>query len=165
MSDPDRLDPSVRSRLDALNAEYDVIPCDPELADTATFCEHYGVPLEKSVNTIIVASKKEPKRYAACLVLATTKLDVNHTVRRLMGVKKLSFADDDETKALTGMMVGGVTVFGLPEDLLVYVDSRVMGLDTIVLGGGNRSSKIQLAPQLLERLPGVKVVQGLALER
>jgi prolyl-tRNA editing enzyme YbaK/EbsC (Cys-tRNA(Pro) deacylase) len=82
-----------------------------------------------------------------------------------MGVKKLSFADDDETKALTGMMVGGVTVFGLPEDLLVYVDSRVMGLDTIVLGGGNRSSKIQLAPQLLERLPGVKVVEGLALER
>jgi prolyl-tRNA editing enzyme YbaK/EbsC (Cys-tRNA(Pro) deacylase) len=135
------------------------------LADTAVFCEHYGVPLEKSVNTIIVASKKEPKQYAACLVLATTKLDVNHAVRRLMGVKKLSFANDDETKALTGMMVGGVTVFGLPKDLPIYIDSRVMGLDVAVFGGGDRSSKLKLVPSVLERLPEVSIVEGLALDR
>ena len=165
MSELDRLDQTVRSKLDALGVEYEVLPCDPDLADTAVFCEHYGVPIEKSVNTIIVASKKEPKQYAACLVLATTKLDVNHTVRRLMGVKKLSFANNDETKALTGMMVGGVTVFNLPKDLPIYVDSRVMGLDTIVLGGGNRSSKIKLAPEVLEQLPKVNVIEGLALDR
>jgi prolyl-tRNA editing enzyme YbaK/EbsC (Cys-tRNA(Pro) deacylase) len=165
MSETQALDPTVRSVLDALGAEYEVLPCDPELADTAVFCEHYGVPIEKSVNTIIVASKKEPKQYAACLVLATTKLDVNHTVRRLMGVKKLSFANNDETKALTGMMVGGVTVFGLPKDLPIYIDGRVMGLDYIVLGGGNRSSKIKLAPDVFERLPRTSVVEGLALDR
>jgi prolyl-tRNA editing enzyme YbaK/EbsC (Cys-tRNA(Pro) deacylase) len=165
MNENDALDTTVRETLDALGVEYEVLPCEPELADTALFCEHYGVSLEKSVNTIIVASKKGPKQYAACLVLATTKLDVNHTVRKLMGVSKLSFANNDETKALTGMMVGGVTVFGLPENLPIYVDSRVMELDTIVLGGGNRSSKVMLSPDVLPRLPELRVVEGLALER
>jgi prolyl-tRNA editing enzyme YbaK/EbsC (Cys-tRNA(Pro) deacylase) len=165
MSEKKQLNTKVCSILDALGVEYEVLPCDPELADTAAFCEHYGVPLEISVNTIIVASKKEPKQYAACLVLATTKLDVNHKVRKLMGVSKLSFANDDQTRALTGMMVGGVTIFGLPENLPVYVDSRIMTLDTIVLGGGNRSSKIKLAPRVLERLSEVRCVEGLALDR
>jgi prolyl-tRNA editing enzyme YbaK/EbsC (Cys-tRNA(Pro) deacylase) len=165
MSEQNRLDKNVRSILDALGVEYEVLPCDPDLADTAAFCEHYGVPLEISVNTIIVASKKEPKQFAACLILATTKLDVNHTVRKLMGVSKLSFANNDQTKALTGMMIGGVTVFGLPDDLPIYVDSRIMKLDTIVLGGGNRSSKMKLSPKVLERLPEINVVEGLAVDR
>jgi prolyl-tRNA editing enzyme YbaK/EbsC (Cys-tRNA(Pro) deacylase) len=165
MNEIDLLHPTVRSSLENLGSEYEVLACDPELADTAAFCEHYGVSLEESGNTIIVASKKEPKQYAACLVLATTKLDVNHTVRHLMGAKKLSFANDEETKALTGMAVGGVTVFGLPRNLPLYIDSRVMSLDDVVLGGGNRSCKLKVASNVLERLPGVAVVEGLALDR
>jgi prolyl-tRNA editing enzyme YbaK/EbsC (Cys-tRNA(Pro) deacylase) len=165
MNEVELLHPTVRSSLENLGIEYEVLPCDPELADTAAFCEHYGVSLEESGNTIIVASKKEPKQYAACLVLATTKLDVNHTVRHLMGAKKLSFANDNETRALTGMAVGGVTVFGLPRNLPLYIDSRVMSLDNVVLGGGNRSCKLKVASKVLENLPGVALVEGLALER
>lgn len=161
----ERLDPAVRSALDALDVPYEVLACDPELADTAAFCRHYGMPLDQSVNVIVIASKKEPKQYAACLVLATTKLDVNHTARRLMGVKRLSFATDEETRTLTGMMVGGVTVFGLPRSLPIYVDSRVMALDDIILGGGNRSSKIRIESGVLRRLPNVSVVEGLAVDR
>lgn len=136
--------------------------CDPALADTAAFCAHYGVPPERTGNTIIVASKKEPKQYAACLVLATSRLDVNHAVARLMGVKKLSFAAAEETRGLTGMEVGGVTVFGLPAELPLYVDSRVMLLDEVLIGGGSRSWKIWIAPEALLRIPGASVVEGLA---
>ena len=80
--------------------EIDLVAIDPDLADTAAFCEKYGVPLDHSGNTIIVASKKEPKQFCACLVLATSRLDVNHTVRRLMDVSRVSFATADETKDL-----------------------------------------------------------------
>src|SRR5262249_23628450 len=99
------------------------MPCDPAFADTAAFCVHYGVPPGESVNTILVASRKEPKKYAACLVLATTKLDVNRKVAELLDVRKLSFASGEETVAVTGMMIGGVTPFGLPDGLPIYVDS------------------------------------------
>jgi aminoacyl-tRNA editing protein len=98
--------------LDRLGVPYERMPIDPDYADTGPFCEKYGVPLEHSANTIIVASKKEPKQYAACVVKATRRLDVNHAVRRLMGVARLSFASSDETRTLTGMMLGGVTVLG-----------------------------------------------------
>lgn len=143
---------------------YEVLEIDPAYADTAAFCARYGVPLDHSGNTIIVGSKKEPRQYAACLVLATTRLDVNHAVRRLMGVSRLSFASAEETKALTGMMIGGVTVFALPPDLPIYVDDRVMALDYVVLGGGSRSAKIKTAPEALRRLPTVRIVTGLASE-
>ncbi len=90
------------------------------------------------------------------------RLDVNHKVRDLMGIKRLSFASAEETGALTGMMVGGVTPFGLPLDLPVYIDSRIMSCDWVVIGGGSRSSKIKLAPHWLEKLPAVKVIDALA---
>jgi len=86
---------ATRAVLDRLGIPYDVIPCDPAFADTAAFCERYGYAPETAANTIVVASKKEPRLYAACVVLATTRLDVNHAVRRLMGVSRLSFADAD----------------------------------------------------------------------
>ena len=105
---------------------YEVIEIDPDLADTALFCENYGFPIGQSGNTIIVASKKEPKLFAACVVLATTRLDVNKCVRNLMGVSKVSFASAEEMKELTGMEVGGVTPFSLPEKIKIYVDSRIM---------------------------------------
>ena len=99
----------------------------------------------------------------ACLVLATTRLDVNHAVRRLMSVKRLSFASAEQTIELTGMMVGGVTPFGLPEDLPLYIDRRVMERSSVVIGGGSRSCKIRLTPAVLEELPQAHVVDDLAL--
>ena len=156
------LDPNVLATLDALGVPYEVHEIDPDFADTAAYCARYGIPPEQSANTIIVASKKEPRQYCACVVLATTRLDVNHAVKKLMGVSKLSFATAEETKALTGMMIGGVTVFALPPDLPVYVDERVMACEWIIVGGGSRSAKIRVTPEVLRRLPGVTVVPGLA---
>ena len=159
------LDPVVHAALLARGVAHEVLPCDPELADTAAFCEHYGVPVEQAANTILVASKKvDPPRYAVCVVLGTTRLDVNKKVSELLGVKRLSFADAETTIALTGMMIGGVTAFGI-EGLPVYVDSAVLDQPQVVMGGGNRSSKLLLDPHELTKLTGVEVVEGLALPR
>lgn len=155
-------DARVRDSLDALGVPYEVMPIDPAFADTAQFCEKYGIPLANSANTIVVASKKEPKLYCACVVLATTRLDVNHTVRRLMGAARVSFATAEETQALTGMMIGGVTVFALPSDIPLYVDERLMGLDWLILGGGSRSTKIRTSPEVFRRMPNATIVPGLA---
>jgi prolyl-tRNA editing enzyme YbaK/EbsC (Cys-tRNA(Pro) deacylase) len=165
MADRSLLHPPVRARLDAMGAGYEVMECDPALADTAAFVVAYGVPLERSANTIVVASKGAEPTYVACVVLATTALDVNNVVRREMGVRKASFAGPEPVIALTGMEIGGVTPFGLPPELPVLVDPRVMEPDWIVLGGGNRSSKLRLAPSFLGALPSVRVVPGLAVER
>ena len=141
---------------------YEVIEIDPALADTALFCEHYGFPMQQSGNTIIVASKKEPKVFVACVVLATTRLDVNKRVRKLMGVPKASFASAEEMEILTGMEVGGVTPFSLPEGLQLYVDSRIMKLDWVILGGGGRDRKLKISPEVFHKL-GAEIVENLAL--
>jgi prolyl-tRNA editing enzyme YbaK/EbsC (Cys-tRNA(Pro) deacylase) len=156
------IDLRVSEALRALGVPYEVIEIDPAFADTAQFCERYGFPLAQSANTIIVGSKKEPRQYAACVVQATARLDVNHTVRRLMGVPRLSFAGPEETQALTGMMIGGVTVFALPEGLPIYVDARLMSFPWVILGGGSRSSKIKIAPDVFTRLPGARIIAGLS---
>ena len=160
----DAIDARVTASLAALGVPYEVMTIDPDFADTARFCERYGVPLEKSANTIIVASKKEPKQYCACVVKATTKLDVNHAVRKLMNASRLSFATAEETRALTGMMIGGVTIFALPPELSVYVDERLMALDWVILGGGSRSTKIKTSPEVFRRLPNTTIVPGLATD-
>lgn len=147
-----QLDPAVQRELDALSIPYDILPCNPEWADTDLFCSNYGIPREDAANTILVAAKTEPRRYVACLVTASTKLDVNHKVSKLIGIKRLSFASAEETAALTGQLIGGVTVFGLPESVPLYIDTGVMERDTIIVGGGNRSTKIRLAPEHLEKL-------------
>ena len=154
----------LRSTLEHLQVPFEVIPCDPDLADTATFCATYGYPLEDSANTIVVVGKSDPPTHAACVVLATTRLDVNRAVRQRMGVRKASFASPDDTRALTGMQIGGVTVFGLPSEMPVWVDSRVMQRERIILGGGDRSSKIAAGPEILLALPNVEVVEGLAIQ-
>jgi prolyl-tRNA editing enzyme YbaK/EbsC (Cys-tRNA(Pro) deacylase) len=156
---------SVHEALESLGARYEVMACDPALADTAAFCAHYGIDPGKSANAILVASRKEPKKYALCLVLATTKLDVNKKVAELLGIKKLSFATGDETVALTGMMIGGVTPFAISSEVPIYVDSRIVALDQVVVGGGSRSSKLRIAPEIFTRMPGVQVIDRLALER
>ena len=150
--------------LGALGVPYELISIDPAFADTAAFCERYGVPPEHAANTIIVASKKEPKQFCACVVTATTRLDVNHAVRKLMGASKVSFANAEETKALTGMLIGGVTVFALPPALPIYVDERVMVREWIILGGGSRSAKIRVSPEIFRRVLNASVVSGLAIE-
>jgi prolyl-tRNA editing enzyme YbaK/EbsC (Cys-tRNA(Pro) deacylase) len=161
MTEP-TLDPLVQRAMLSNNVAYEVLPCDPDMADTAAFCAHYGFAIEQAANTIVVASKKvTPPKYAACVVLGTTRLDVNNKVSELLAVKRLSFADEQTTLDLTGMMIGGVTAFGLG-DLPVYVDSAVMKQTRVVMGGGNRSSKLLLNPNELTKLPKVVVVEGLA---
>lgn len=147
------------------DASYEVIPCDPAFADTAAFCERYDYPPEKGANCIIVVGKggSEPV-FAACLVLPTTRLDVNKTVRALLGTKKASFADAVLTEEFTGMKVGGVTPIGLPDSLPLFIDSRVMELDKVLVGGGSRSCKVILSPALLLRLPNAQVIEGLAIQ-
>ena len=153
---------SVLAALDATGIPYEVVPCDPALADTAVFCEHYGFAPEDSANTIVVASKREPKRYVACVVLATTRLDVNGTVKRRIDAGKVSFASAEETAALTGMAIGGVTALALPSDLPLWVDAAVMARPRIILGGGSRSMKVHVEPAVFTHLPSVEIVEGLA---
>ncbi len=158
-------DPAQRAleALDALGEPYELIEVDPELADTAAFCQHYGYPLETSGNTILVASKRGERHYCACVVLATTRLDVNHAVRPLLGVRKASFASAEETRELTGMLIGGVTPFGLPAALPIYVDERVMALEEVIVGGGGRTTKLSVSPSVFLRMPAATVVAGLGL--
>jgi prolyl-tRNA editing enzyme YbaK/EbsC (Cys-tRNA(Pro) deacylase) len=153
---------AVLRALDVTGLPHEAMPCDPDFADTAAFCERYGVAPEDSANTIVVVGKADPRRYVACVVLATTRLDVNGVVRQRLGTRKASFASADETRDLTGMMIGGVTALALPDDLPLWVDALVMTRPSIVLGGGSRSLKIRVAPEVFRHLPGTEVVDGLA---
>ncbi len=155
----------VRQFLDDSGFAYEVIPCDPELADTAVFCQHYGYALEVSANTIIVKSKTGEARFVACIVLASTRLDVNKVVRKRLAARRVSFASADETKEVTGMELGGVTPLALTVDLPVWIDERVMSADYIILGGGNRSTKIKIAPEALLQIPDATVVENLATSK
>ena len=152
----------VKQFLDDSGFDYEVISCDPELADTAVFCQHYGYALEVSANTIVVKAKTGGARFVACLVLASTRLDVNKVVRKRLAARRVSFASADETREVTGMELGGVTPLALPADLPVWIDQRVMSVDYVILGGGNRSTKIKIAPKALLQIPGATVVEHLA---
>jgi prolyl-tRNA editing enzyme YbaK/EbsC (Cys-tRNA(Pro) deacylase) len=166
--DPANHDPEGRTRLVAalepLGVDYELFACDPSLADTAAFCAAYGFDPGDSANTILVIGKSDPPRYAACVVLAPNRLDVNRAVRDRIGTRKASFAPAEATRDITGMEIGGVTVFGLPADLPIWVDARVMQRDRIVLGGGSRSWKVLAPPSILSALPGTAVVEGLATD-
>jgi prolyl-tRNA editing enzyme YbaK/EbsC (Cys-tRNA(Pro) deacylase) len=158
------IDAAVLNSMQSLDIAFEEMDCDPELADTALFCEAYGIPLERSANTILVASRRPEGHYAACLVLATTKLDVNGLVRQRLGVRKVSFADAEQTKELTGMEIGGVTIFGLRDDLPVWIDADVLDRDWVVIGAGSRTAKIRLDPRQFEGLDGFEIVSELGRE-
>ena len=158
------IDAAVLESMQSLDVVFEEMDCDPDLADTARFCEAYGVPLERSANTILVASRRPEGHFAACLVLATTRLDVNGLVRQRLGVRKVSFADAEQTKGLTGMEIGGVTIFGLPDDLPVWIDASVLDHDWVVIGAGSRTAKIRLDPRQLEGLDGFEIVPDLGRE-
>ena len=154
----------LEEHLRDLGVAYELFPCDPALADTAAFCAAYGFSPEDSANTIVVIGKSDPPRFAACVTLAPYRLDVNRTVRDRLGTRKASFAPADETARRTGMQIGGVTVFGLPPDLPIWVDARVMARDRIILGGGSRSWKVISTPDILRALPRTEIVEGLATD-
>lgn len=140
----------------------ELVQCDPELADTAAFCAAYGYELEDSANTIVAIGKSDPPAFAACVVLGSTRLDVNGLVRRRLGARKASFAPADATAEMTGMAIGGVTPFGLPTLLPLWVDAAVLERERIVVGGGSRAVKVVGPPGMLLELPGVEVVDDLA---
>lgn len=167
MSDLDH-DPAGRGRLlrvlEPLGVPFELFACDSDLADTAAFCAAYGFAPEDAANTILVVGKSDPPRHAACVVLAPHRLDVNRAVKQRLGTRKASFASAEDTRTITGMEIGGVTVFGLPADLPTWVDARVMARERIVLGGGSRAWKVLAPPAILLALPNVSVVDGLAVD-
>jgi prolyl-tRNA editing enzyme YbaK/EbsC (Cys-tRNA(Pro) deacylase) len=156
--------PAVRAALAALGIEYETVACDPSLADTAAFCEAYGFDPEDSANCIVVASRRPAGQHLATLVLATTRLDVNGRCCELMGVRRASFAPPELTAELTGMEIGSVTPFGLPQALLpVRVDAAVTSRQRVVVGGGDRSVKLVVGSSVFSRAAVFEVVAGLAM--
>ncbi len=140
-----------------------VAQIDPAVADTAAFCERYAVPLEQSANCVVVAGRRGDRTtLAACVVLATTRADVNGMVRRRLDARKASFAPMELAVAETGMEYGGITPIGLPSGWPIYVDARVVDAGLVVVGSGVRRSKLVLPGSSLARLPGAEVVDGLA---
>jgi prolyl-tRNA editing enzyme YbaK/EbsC (Cys-tRNA(Pro) deacylase) len=140
-----------------------VAEIDPALADTAEFCAAYGSPLSGSANCVVVAGRRgEDTRYAACLVLATTRADVNGLVRKRLNARKASFAPMDDAVALTGMEYGGITPVGLPAEWPLLVAAAVAAAPAVVIGSGIRGSKLALPGELAARLPGAEVIDGLA---
>ncbi len=140
-----------------------VAPIDPALSDTAAFCDRYGVALTESANCVVVTGKRSGEvRYAACVVLATDRADINGTVRRLLDVRKASFAAMDDAVALTGMEYGGITPLGLPADWPIFVSAEVAAAGQVVVGSGVRRSKLRLDGVLLGQLPGAEIIDGLS---
>jgi len=143
-------------------AQVEVAAIDPTLADTAAFCAQYGVGLEESANCVVLAAKQAGEVfYAACMVLATTRADVNGLARRHLGVRKLSFAPMDDAVGLTGMEYGGITPIGLPRDWRILVDRAVAESPRVVVGSGIRGSKLWLPGAALAGLPNAEVLDGL----
>lgn len=141
-----------------------VAEIDPALADTAAFCERYGVPLEESANCVVVQARRgEASRLAAVVVLATTRADVNRLVRRHLDARKTSFAPMDLAVGETGMEYGGITPLGLPASWPLLVDRAVAEAPRVVVGSGLRRSKLSLPGAAVAALPGAVVLDGLGL--
>jgi prolyl-tRNA editing enzyme YbaK/EbsC (Cys-tRNA(Pro) deacylase) len=152
--------------LPELAAVAEVAEIDPGLADTEAFCKEYGVLPEESANCVVIAARRgEETTYAACMVLATTKADVNTLVRKRLGARKASFAPMDTAVELTAMEYGGITPVGLPEGWPVLVDAAVAAAPIVVIGSGVRRSKIWLPGSALAALAGAEVVEGLGIVR
>jgi prolyl-tRNA editing enzyme YbaK/EbsC (Cys-tRNA(Pro) deacylase) len=164
---PDLLGDPVAHALKLLDpadaALVGVAEIDPTLADTAGFCAAYGSPMDGSANCVIVAGRRgEITRYAACLVLASTRADVNGLIRKRLDARKASFAAMDDAVAMTGMEYGGITPIGLPDDWPVLVDAAVAAAPAVVIGSGVRHSKLALPGSLAGRLPNAELIEGLA---
>ncbi len=145
-------------------SEVQVAQIDPALADTSALAEAHGIPLDVSANCVVVAGKREgEQRVAACLVLATTRADVNGLVRRTLEVRKASFLPMDDAVERTSMEYGGITPVGLPDAWPLLVDAAVVAAPVVVIGSGVRRSKLAVPGRLVAELPGAQVVDGLAM--
>ena len=161
-SRPDLLGGPVVAALPALPGPAWVAEIDEDLADTAAFTDAYGVPPAASANCVVVAARRAGQTtLAACLVLATTRADVNGVVRRHLDARKASFAPQDVAVAETGMAYGGITPIGLPTGWPVLVDAAVAAGELLVIGSGVRGSKLAVPGEVLARLPGAQVLEGL----
>jgi prolyl-tRNA editing enzyme YbaK/EbsC (Cys-tRNA(Pro) deacylase) len=164
---PDLLAPAVAAALAAADGalpagDVGVAEIDPALADTAAFCERYDVALDESANCVVVTGRRDGEaRFAACVVLATTRADVNGVVRRRLDVRKASFAAVELAVEETQMEYGGITPIGLPAHWPVFVDAAVAAAPRVIVGSGVRRSKLALPGELLGRLPGALVIEGL----
>lgn len=161
MADWDPIETKTIDHVGRLGVPHEILECDPRYADTAAYCERYGYPLESAANTIVVATRGQPRTFAACVVSGTSRL-ANAALRRLLGSSRVSFASSDEMYALTGMAVGGVTVFGLPDDIPIYIEARLLERPYVILGCGGRHGKIKIAPQVFQTFPNARVVADLA---
>ena len=157
----DLLNKDVLDHISKLAIPYQVVECKEEYADTYLFCEKYDYPIEFCANTILLSSKKPPNYHVACVLQGDKKLDVNNKVRKFMNSSKVSFASHEETVALTNMKSGGVTIFGLPNSIDIYVDSEVMNQPYLIFGSGNRNSKIIIEPNYLSQIPNIKLVENI----
>ena len=161
----DDIEAKVASWLNELNIIFERIEINEDFADTADFCNQYDFPLDHCGNTIVVASKKPPGKYCACIVGGSERVDVNRTVKKLMGVSRLSFASAAETQSLTGMMIGGVTPFALPDGIPIFADEKLLTLDYVILGSGSRSSKFKIDPAELNKVPNLDFAGDLSQNR
>ena len=165
---PDLLAPAVAGALATLAGTLagdatGVAEIDPALADTAAFCERYGVDPAESANCVVISGRRGGEtRFAACVVLATTRADVNGVARRELDVRKASFAPMDVAVAETGMEYGGITPVGLPAAWPILVDARVAAAAAVVIGSGLRRSKLVLPGAAVAHLPGALVIPSLA---
>ena len=151
-----RLDPQLAERIG-------VAAIDPALADTADFCARYRVAPDASANCVVIKGKRGGEvRFAACMVLATTRADVNGVVRRRLDARTASFAPMDEAVAISGMEYGGITPIGLPLDWPILIDAAVADAGEVVIGSGIRGSKLFLPASSLLTLPNAEVIEGLA---
>ena len=157
------MDMKVLESLKDVGATFEVIDCDPSFADTAEFCNNYGSSPNESANAILLEGKAESPVYALCVVLATTRINVNKVARKRLGTRKASFASAEVTKSLTGMEIGGVTPVGLPDDLPIWIDNLVMEAPKVIIGAGSRNAKIYLAPDNLLRFPNTHIVENLSM--
>lgn len=152
-----KIDPTVEKTLTDSAIEYEVLKCEDKFADTAAFCEEYGYSPTQAANTILIKLKTEPRRIIACVIPGDKRIDVNKKLCKFAGAKRASFADAEQTKEYSSMEIGGVTVFGLPKDTQIVIDQTVMEQPKIIMGSGNRESKLFLNPQEIKKLDNVSV--------
>jgi prolyl-tRNA editing enzyme YbaK/EbsC (Cys-tRNA(Pro) deacylase) len=151
------IDPTVEETLQKAGIVYEVLKCEDKFADTAQFCEEYGYSPAQAANTILIRLKTEPRKIIACVISGDKRIDVNKKLCKSVGAKRASFADAEQTKEFSGMAIGGVTVFGLPEGTQIVVDEAVMDQEKVIMGSGNRVSKLFLAPAEIKKLDNVSV--------
>lgn len=139
---------------------------DPELSDTAAFCEHYKVALNQSANCVVLEAKRAERTwFAACVVLANTRADVNGLIRRTLDARRVSFAPMDRAVSETEMEYGAITPIGLPEDWSILVDEAVANSEYVVIGSGMRKSKLIVPGSFFSALPNVQIIEGLGQEK